>query len=130
MKSHASARSGAPRRVWREVPGTGLTLSSRPVLGALTTSTKELGDSRVRVEVEVGSESVESELRSAADVIGRDMKVPGFRKGKVPAQVVLQQIGRDSVLDEAVRRALPNWYEEAVQDAGIVTVGSPDVDSQ
>jgi len=80
------------------------------------------------VEVEVGPDSVEAELRSAADVIGRDMKVPGFRKGKVPAQVVLQQVGRDSVLDEAVRRALPNWYEEAVQDAGIVTVGSPDVD--
>jgi len=97
-------------------------------LSALTTSTKELGESRVRVEVEVGPDSVEAEVRSAADVIGRDMKVPGFRKGKVPAQVVLQQVGRDSLLDEAVRRALPNWYEEAVQDAGIATVGSPDVD--
>ena len=104
------------------------TLSSRLLLSALSTDTKDLGDSRVRVEVEVGPDSVEAELRSAADVIGRDMKVPGFRKGKVPAQVVLQQIGRESVLDEAVRRALPNWYEEAVQDAGIVTVGSPDVD--
>jgi len=97
-------------------------------MSALKTSTSELGESRVRVEVEVGPDSVEREVRSAADDIGRDMKVAGFRKGKVPAQVVLQQVGRDSVLDEAVRRALPSWYEEAVHEAGIVTVGSPDVD--
>ena len=95
---------------------------------AVTTQTEELSDSRVRVKVEVGSDAIESEVASAAGEIGRDMKVPGFRKGKVPPQVVLQQIGRDAVLDEAVRRALPGWYEDAVQDAGIATVGSPDLD--
>ena len=92
------------------------------------TQTEELSDSRVRVKVEVGSDAIESEVASAAGEIGRDMKVPGFRKGKVPPQVVLQQVGREAVLDEAVRRALPGWYEDAVQDAGIATVGSPDLD--
>jgi len=95
---------------------------------AVKTSTKELDGSRVRVEVEVGSEALERELASAAGEIGRDMKVPGFRQGKVPPQVVLQQVGREAVLDQAVRRALPVWYEEAVQEAGIATVGSPDLD--
>ncbi len=42
------------------------------------------------------------------------MRVPGFRKGKVPSQVVLQQVGREAVLDEAVRSGLPEWYEAAV----------------
>jgi trigger factor len=92
------------------------------------TKTTELGDSRVRVEVEVPSESLESELRSAAAELGREMRVPGFRKGKVPAEVVLRQVGREAVLDEAVRRGLPGWYEEAVADAGITAVGNPQLD--
>jgi trigger factor len=92
------------------------------------TKTQELGESRVRVEVEVQPEAIEREVSGAAGEIGRDMRVPGFRKGKVPAQVVLQQVGRRAVLDEAVRRALPGWYEDAVQEAGIATVGNPSVD--
>jgi trigger factor len=95
---------------------------------AVTTRTTELGDSRVRVEVEVPSDALEREMRSAAAEIGREMRVPGFRSGKVPPQVVIQQVGREAVLDEAVRRGLPAWYEEALSDAGITTVGDPKVD--
>ncbi|MEA2330295.1 MAG: trigger factor [Thermoleophilaceae bacterium] len=94
----------------------------------LKTKTTDLGDSRVRVEVEVPSEALESELRSAAAELGREMRVPGFRSGKVPAEVVLKQVGREAVMDEAVRRGLPTWYEEAVADAGITAVGDPQLD--
>ena len=97
-------------------------------MATLTTKTTELGDSRVRVEVDVPSEELESSLGDAAQAIGKEMRVPGFRKGKVPAQVVLQQVGRDAVLDETVRRALPGWYEEAVNHAGVATVGEPQVE--
>jgi trigger factor len=93
----------------------------------VTTTTTELDDSRVRLEVEVPSQALERELREAAQSIGHQMKVPGFRSGKVPPQVVIQQVGREAVLDEAVRRGLPGWYEEAVTDAGITTVGEPQV---
>jgi trigger factor len=95
---------------------------------AVTTKTTELGDSRVRLEVEVPSDALEREMRSAAAEIGREMRVPGFRSGKVPPQVVIQQVGREAVLDEAVRRGLPAWYEEALSEAGITTVGDPKVD--
>src|SRR4051812_34184901 len=95
---------------------------------AVKTNTTDLGESRVRLDVEVPSEVLERELQSAAGMIGREMRVPGFRKGKVPAQVVIQQVGREAVLDEAVRRALPNWYDEAVTDAGVNTVGDPKID--
>jgi len=97
-------------------------------LSTVTTSTEELSDSRVRVQVEVPPSALEEELRNAAGVLGRDIKVDGFRKGKVPADVVLRQVGREAVLDEAVRRALPEWYEQAVQEAGLATVGSPSLD--
>jgi trigger factor len=94
----------------------------------LTTRTSELEDSRVRVEVEVAAEDLERELQSAAKALGGDLKIPGFRKGKVPPQVVLQRIGREAVLDEAVRRALPGWYERAIGEAGVAAVGDPSVD--
>ena len=96
--------------------------------GPVTTATKDLGDSRVRVDVEVAPEALEREVGSAARTIGRDLKIPGFRKGKVPPEVVMQRVGRDAVLDEAVRRALPGWYEQAVAEAGIAAVGDPQLD--
>jgi len=95
---------------------------------ALKTTTTELGDSRVRVRVEVPSEALEAELRSAAAEVGKELRVPGFRSGKVPPEVVLRQVGREAVMDEAVRRGLPAWYEEAIGDAGITTVGDPQLD--
>jgi trigger factor len=95
---------------------------------AVKTKTTELGDSRVRVDVEVESGALEREMETAAAAIGKEMRVPGFRSGKVPAQVVIRQVGREAVLDEAVRRGLPAWYEEAVQEAGVTTVGDPKID--
>jgi trigger factor len=96
--------------------------------GTVTTTTTELPDSRVRVDVEVAPEAVEQELKSAAQALGRDLKISGFRKGHVPPQVVLQRVGREAVLDEAVRRALPAWYEEALNEAHLATVGDPRLD--
>jgi trigger factor len=96
--------------------------------GAVTTKTTELDDSRVRVDVEVPAEALERALKSAAAELGREIRVPGFRSGKVPPEVVLQQVGREAVMDEALRRGLPEWYEEAVADAGITTVGDPQLD--
>jgi trigger factor len=96
--------------------------------GTVTTTTTELPDSRVHVDVEVAPEAVEQELKNAAQALGRDLKISGFRKGHVPPQVVLQRVGREAVLDEAVRRALPAWYEQALSDARLNTVGDPRLD--
>jgi trigger factor len=96
--------------------------------GAVTTTRHELPDSRVRVQVEVEPALVERELEGAARALAGDMKVPGFRKGKVPAPVVVQRMGRAAVLDEAVRRGLPGWYGQAVQQEGLAVVGDPRVD--
>jgi len=95
---------------------------------AVKTTTTELDRSRVRVEVEVEPAAVEAQLSAAAKELAREMKMPGFRKGKVPAEVVLRQLGREAVLDQALRRALPAWYEEAVVDARVATVGDPKLD--
>ena len=94
----------------------------------VSTSTTDLGDSKVRLDVEVPGDAVEQELQRVARAAGQDMKIPGFRKGKVPPQVVIQHLGRPALLDEAIRHGMPDWYEEAVNSAGIAAVGHPKVD--
>ena len=93
----------------------------------LKTTVTELPDSRVRVEVEVPPAEVSRALESAAGRIARDMRFPGFRKGKVPAPVVIGRLGRDAVLDEAVRDRLGRWYTTAVRDAQLASIGEPDI---
>jgi trigger factor len=92
------------------------------------TTKSELGDSRVRLDVEVEPAAVDRAVDSAATQLGREMRIPGFRKGKVPAAMVVRHVGREAVLDEAVRQSLPNWYEAAIGEAGVATVGEPSVD--
>ncbi|HEU4977236.1 MAG TPA: trigger factor [Baekduia sp.] len=92
------------------------------------TTVEELPESRVRVEAEVPPQEVQRRLNEAAGRMGRDLRMPGFRRGKVPAPVVIQRIGREAVLDEAVRSALGQWYTDAVDAAGIHPVGQPEVD--
>lgn len=97
-------------------------------MSAVKTTITDLGDSRVRVDAEVEPDAVERKVADAARAIGGELKVPGFRKGKVPPEVVLRQVGRGAVLDEAVRDGLAEWYEEAVREAGVATVGDPKLD--
>ena len=93
----------------------------------MRTSVTELEDSRVRVEVEVEADAVQDRLDRAAHTLARDMRMPGFRKGKVPPQLVIQRVGREAVLEQALRDSLPEWYERALLDTGITPVGEPEL---
>jgi len=95
---------------------------------AVTTTVTELPESRVSVSVEVAAEEIQRSLESQARKLGREMKVPGFRTGKIPPAVVIQRIGRQPILDEAVRGRLTDWYMKAVDESGIAPVGDPEVD--
>ena len=92
------------------------------------TSVTELPESRVRVDAEVPAEEVERRIQQAARQLGREMRIPGFRKGKVPPPVVIRRLGREAVLDEALRSSLGSWYIDAIDRAGIVPVGEPELD--
>jgi trigger factor len=93
----------------------------------MRTSVTELGESRVRVEVGIEADAVQDRLERAAHELARDMRMPGFRKGKVPAQLVIQRVGRHAVLEQALRDSLPEWYERALLDTGITPVGDPEL---
>src|SRR5437588_10974765 len=94
----------------------------------VTTTVTELPESRVRVEAQVAPEEVERRVQQAARELGRQMRVPGFRKGKVPPPVVIRRLGRETVLDEALRSSLGTWYRHAIDGAGIAPVGQPELD--
>ena len=93
----------------------------------VSTTVTELPESRVRVEAEVPAAEVEKRLAQAAKQLGRNLRVPGFRTGKVPPPVIIQRVGRDAVLDEAVRESIAGWYSAAIDRAKVVPVGEPDL---
>src|SRR3954468_20943062 len=95
---------------------------------SVSTTVTELPESRVRVEAEVPPEEVEKRIAHAARVLGRSMRVPGFRAGKAPAPVVIKRVGREAVLDEAVRDSIASWYTAAIGAAAIVPGGEPELD--
>jgi trigger factor len=95
---------------------------------AVKTRVTELPDSRVRVDAEVPAEEVQRRVEQTARALGRRLKIPGFRRGKVPPPVVVRRVGREAVLDEALRGSLGSWYADAIGAAGIVPVGDPQLD--
>ena len=98
------------------------------VPGAVKTTVTELADSRVRLQVEVPAGEVEGRLEQRARQLGRQLKLPGFRTGKVPPPLVIQRMGREVLLEEAVRDSLSSWYSDAIATSGVVPVGDPTVD--
>ena len=94
----------------------------------MKTTVTSLPESRIRVDAEVPPEEVEKRLMRAARELGKQLRMPGFRKGKVPPPVVIRRVGRDALLEDAVRDGLSRWYVEAIDAAGVEPVGDPKLD--
>jgi trigger factor len=94
----------------------------------MKTSVKELPESRAKVKVEVPARDVESGMQRAARSLAREMKMPGFRKGKAPPSLVIQRLGYGAVLQEAIRESLPEWYEQGLLQSGVSAIGDPEIE--
>jgi trigger factor len=94
----------------------------------MKTTVKSLPDSRVEVEVEVAAADVDKATSRAARALAKEMRLPGFRAGKAPGSLVIQRLGFESVLQEAIREALPEWYELALFDSGVSPIGAPEIE--
>jgi trigger factor len=92
------------------------------------TSVSELPDSRARVEVEVPAADVEKATSRAARAMAKELRMPGFRAGKAPPSLVIQRLGFGAVLQEAIREALPEWYERALLDSNVSPIGDPNIE--
>jgi trigger factor len=94
----------------------------------MKTVVTELPESRAKVEVEIAPEAVGVGVQRAARGLARELKMPGFRKGKAPPALVIQRLGYGAVLQEAIRESLPQWYEEGLLSSGVSPVGDPDIE--
>jgi trigger factor len=94
----------------------------------MKTTVKELADSRAEVRVEVPAGDVEKATSRAARALAKEMRMPGFRAGKAPTSLVVQRVGFGTVLQEAIREALPEWYELALFDSGVSPIGDPEIE--
>ena len=83
---------------------------------------------RVRINVEVPFDELKPNFDRAYKELAKQVRIPGFRPGKVPAPVLESRVGRGPVLDEVVNEAVPNKYLEAVNSNELQTLGRPDIE--
>lgn len=91
-------------------------------------TTETLSPTRVKLTVEVSFDELKPNFDAAYKSLAAQVKIPGFRNGKIPPQLLEQRVGRATVLDEAINDALPKFYSEAVEAEGLKPIGRPEVD--
>jgi trigger factor len=89
---------------------------------------ENLSPTRVKLAVEVPFDELKSSLDEAYKAIASQVRGPGFRPGKVPARILDQRVGRAAVLEEAINKALPKAYSDAVRETGVKALGQPDIE--
>ena len=94
----------------------------------MKSSVEVLSPTRVRLDVEVAYSELEPHVANAYKKVATQVNIPGFRKGKVPAAMIDQRVGRGAVIDEAVNTALPEFYGQAAREHKVAVIGRPEVD--
>ena len=94
----------------------------------MKSSLEVLSPTRVRLDVEVAYSELESHVANAYKKVASQVNIPGFRKGKIPASMIDQRVGRGTVIDEAINSALPEFYGQAAREHTVAVIGRPEVD--
>jgi trigger factor len=95
---------------------------------AMAMQAEELSDNRVRLTVEVPQADLQHAVEHATSDLARSVKVPGFRKGKVPTQVLEARVGRERIFTEAVESHIGGWFLNAAATSRIRPVAAPEYD--
>jgi trigger factor len=96
----------------------------------MATQVEELPDNKVRLRVEVPQADLKHAVEHATHDLAETVKVPGFRKGKVPPQVLQARIGRERIFTEAVESHIGGWFVNAAAGTRIRPVAAPEYDYQ
>jgi len=92
------------------------------------TDVEELSPTRVRLSVEVPFDELKPSLDKAYREVGRQVRIKGFRPGRVPPPVIDRHVGREAVLSQAVNDAIPDLYAKAVAEGDVYALGQPEVE--
>jgi trigger factor len=96
--------------------------------GQVQAEVEELPENRVRLTVQVPSHDVHHAVEHAASDLATSVKIPGFRKGKVPRQVLLQRVGKERLMAEAVDSHIGGWFWNAAAQKRVRPVEQPAYD--
>ena len=80
---------------------------------------EQLPEDRVRLSVSVSQHDLEHAVEHAASDLATSVKIPGFRKGKVPMPVLIARVGKERLMDEAVSSHIGGWFRNAAATARI-----------
>ena len=94
----------------------------------MKTDVEELSPTRVKLTIEVPFEELKTSLDKAYREVARQVRVPGFRPGKVPPRIIDQRFGRAAVLEQAVNEAVPELYSKALAERDVVPLSQPDLE--
>ena len=94
----------------------------------MKSAVETLDATTVKLTVEVTSEELKPSIEHAYQHIGSQVQVPGFRKGKVPARIIDQRVGRAAVIEHAVNDGMAGFYRQAVAEADIRPLGQPEIE--
>ena len=94
----------------------------------MKSTAENLSPTRVKLSIEVPFDEIKPSLDAAYKKIGAQIRVPGFRPGKVPARIIDQRVGRGAVLEEAVNEVVPRTYVEAAREHEVRALGQPDIE--
>ena len=94
----------------------------------MKTSVERVDDTTIKLSVTVEADRVREAIDHAAGHLSSQVKVPGFRPGRVPRKVLESRVGKDALVQEAVREFLPQFYAEAAQAEQLEVVGPPQFD--
>ena len=89
---------------------------------------EKLSPTRVKLTITVTPEDLKPSIEHAYEHIAQDVQIPGFRKGKVPAPIIDQRIGRGAVIEHAVNEGLDKFFREAASEHNVRIVGRPSAD--
>lgn len=92
----------------------------------MKSTVETLSPTRARIAIEVPFDDLAASIARAYKKVSGQVRVPGFRPGKVPPRIIDQRFGRGAVLDEVVQDAVPHFYTEAVRDLGTDVMGQPE----
>jgi trigger factor len=89
---------------------------------------ENLSPTRVKLDVEVPFEDLKPRLDQAYKTVANQIQVPGFRKGKVPARIIDQRVGRGYVVETAVNEGLNDYYQQALAQTETTPMARPEVE--
>lgn len=94
----------------------------------MKSSVEQLSPTRVRINVEVPFTELEPDFQRAYQELAKQVRLPGFRPGKVPTKLLEARFGREEMLDQVVNEALPARYGQAVSETEVHPIGRPEIE--